>query len=75
MTVATAPTLSASAITAPPCMIAGLVQNSGFTSISASTRSGSTVVNSIPRSAPKGVMRSLTIRLSSSDMLSVSTGN
>src|SRR5215218_2611027 len=54
-TVATPPSVSASAITAPPCSTAGRVHSSGRTFSRATTRSGVTSTSSTPRKSENGM--------------------
>src|SRR5215207_1275368 len=55
-TVASPPSVSASAMTAPPCMTAGTVHSSGRTFRRATTRSGATSTTSMPRNSEKGML-------------------
>ena len=53
-TVAAAPSVSAKAITAPPCSMSGRVQSSGLTTISAFTPVSLAATNFSPRTLAKG---------------------
>src|SRR5262245_30144472 len=56
--VAAAPSVSAKAMTAPPCRMSGRVQSSGRTTISAFTPCSLAATNLMPRTLAKGSWRS-----------------
>ena len=57
-TVAAAPSVSAKAMTAPPCRMSGRVHSSGRTTISATTRVSLAAVNFSPSTSAKGNLTS-----------------